>query len=39
MVNVLEDTLPRSLQTPLSVTAEVTGVRGVMQAIEKNAVL
>ena len=30
MVDVLEDTLPRSLQTPLSVPAEVPGVCGVM---------
>ena len=30
MVDVLEDPLPRSLQTRLSVPAEVPGVRGVM---------
>ena len=30
MVNIPEDLLPRSLQTPLSVPAEVPGGRGVV---------
>ena len=30
MVDILEDVLPRSLQTSLSVPAEVPGIRGMV---------
>ena len=35
IVDITEDFVPRSLQASLSVPTEVSGVRGVMQVIEK----
>jgi len=38
MFNIPEDTLPRSLQTPLPVPTVVSSVRSVAQSIEKGEV-
>ena len=37
-MDILEDVLPRSLQTPLPVPTEVPSVRSGMEAIEKGEI-